>query len=154
MNLPVCMLNPIPLSIHTATLLWDLGSFLLYSTPCNNTENDISESHQQDAKDGETFLILTAWSKWGVHTGREGILAYEGISHPSNINTWPPYRFVDRFFTKFGPLHSFGVFRASSMTSCTRICIRERKVGSIRDAGLDAGKLASHACILACFVCR
>jgi hypothetical protein len=31
------------------------------------------------------------------------------------------------------------------MTSC--ICIRERKVGSIRDAKADAGKSASHACI-------
>jgi hypothetical protein len=33
------------------------------------------------------------------------------------------------------------------MTSCTCIRIWERKVGSIWDAEVDAGKSASHACI-------
>jgi hypothetical protein len=37
--------------------------------------------------------------------------------------------------------------RASPVISCTCICIRERKVGSIQDAEADAGKSASHACI-------
>ena len=42
---------------------------------------------------------------------------------------------------------SMGAVRASPMTSCTCICIWERKVGSIRDAKANACKSASHACI-------
>ena len=42
--------------------------------------------------------------------------------------------------------------RASPVTSCTCICIRERKVGSIRDAKANVGKSASHARILAALI--
>ena len=35
--------------------------------------------------------------------------------------------------------------RASPMSSCTCNCIREPKVGSIRDTEVDAGKSANHA---------
>jgi hypothetical protein len=40
--------------------------------------------------------------------------------------------------------------RARPMTSCTCICIHERKVGSIWNAEAYAGKSANHACIMAC----
>ena len=129
MNLPVCMLNPVPLSIHTAPLTLRLRVVFYFPRLRVIIRKMTYENHisrMQRTKKRFIFLFL----RHGVNEGyiqEEKEFSHMNVSliHPI-LTLNPPYRFVDEFISNLRLLHEFGVFKGSSgVKSSKRSILRD-----------------------------